>query len=187
MKIEEKEIEGVYEINLNPIEDDRGFFMRSFDKKILAEAGIANEWVQENHSLSKQKGTIRGLHFQYPPDTECKLMRVVTGELFLAIVDIRKGSKTFGKWTSIVLSEKTKNLALIPRGCTNGICTLTDDVNLLYKVDRYYAKHNEAVISWNDPDLAIDWPIKKPEVISKRDSNGMSFKEFKEKHGGLDI
>ncbi|HEY9701602.1 MAG TPA: dTDP-4-dehydrorhamnose 3,5-epimerase [Allocoleopsis sp.] len=185
MKFIEKEIKGVFEIVFDPKEDERGFFMRAYDKKIFENHGIKFDFVQENHSLSKHKGTIRGLHFQYPPDCECKLMRTITGEIFLAIVDIRKDSPTFGRWTSIVLSEHKKNMAIIPRGCTNGICTLTDNCHLIYKVDSYYNPNNEAVISWDDPDLNINWPIKNPSVISERDKTGMSFQEFKKKHGGL--
>lgn len=185
MKIIEKEIKGVFEIQLEPIIDERGFFVRSYDQNILEKAGINFKMVQENHSLSLKKGVIRGLHFQFPPNCESKLMRAITGEMFFAVVDIRKNSPTFGKWVSIVLSAEKKNLLLIPRGCTNGMCTLTDNCNLIYKVDNPYAKNNEAVIKWDDPDIGIKWPIKVPSVISERDSKGMSFKEFVKKYGGI--
>ncbi|MBI2024344.1 dTDP-4-dehydrorhamnose 3,5-epimerase [Candidatus Giovannonibacteria bacterium] len=188
MKIEEGKIKGLFFIQLEPREDERGFFMRVYDKKIFAEHGIDKEWVQENHSLSRIKGTLRGLHFQYPPDTESKLMRVTSGEAFWACVDLRKNSSTFGKIDHTILSAEKKNMVLIPKGCGNGICTLADDVNLHYRVDNYYSPNNEDNIKWNDPDLNIPWPIKEPSVISERDSKAQSFKEFLEKSGGgLDL
>lgn len=117
MIISEKEIKGVFEIELKPIEDKRGFFMRTYDDKIFKEHGIDRKWVHENHSLSLQKGTIRGIHFQYPPDYETKLSRVITGEIFFAVTDLRKGSETFGKWISLILSAEKKNMLYLPRGC----------------------------------------------------------------------
>ncbi|MBN1275020.1 dTDP-4-dehydrorhamnose 3,5-epimerase [Candidatus Woesearchaeota archaeon] len=182
-----KEIEGVYEIQLSPFEDERGFFMRTYDKKIFEEKGLHKDWVHENHSLSRIKGTVRGLHFQYPPRAETKLLRVVTGEVFFAVVDLRKGSKTFGKWTSVILSGNKKNMLYVPRGCTPGMCTLTDDVHLAYKVDNYYSKENEDNIKWNDPDIGIEWPVKEAAVISERDDNAQSFKKFKETKEGIDV
>ncbi len=186
MRTRELNIKGAFEIQPEPIIDERGFFMRVYDKKIFEDHGIHRDWVQENHSLSLQKGTVRGLHFQYPPNSESKLMRVSSGEVFFVVVDIRKNSPTFGKWDSIILSSETKNMVLVPRGCTNGICTLTDNCNLHYKVDNYYAKNNEDSIKWDDPDLNIAWPISKPNIISARDSNAQSFKEFIAKRGGLE-
>ena len=187
MKIKEKEIRGVFEIKLESYEDNRGFFMRTYDDKIFKKLGIDRKWVQENHSLSKIKGIVRGIHFQYPPNCETKVLRVITGRIFFAVIDLRKNSKTFGKWTSVILSAKKKNMLYVPRGCAPGMCTLTENCNLAYKVDNYYAKDNEDNIKWNDPDLGIDWPIKVPVVISERDANAQSFKEFVEKHGGLEI
>ncbi|MBT3297529.1 dTDP-4-dehydrorhamnose 3,5-epimerase [archaeon] len=186
MEFNEKEIKGVYEIQLNPHCDDRGFFMRTYDEKIFKEHNLNREWAQENHSLSKFKHTVRGIHFQFKPDTETKLLRVITGEIFFVVVDLRKNSSTFGKWISVVLSGEKKNLLYIPRGCVPGMCTLTDNCHLAYKVDNYYASNNEAVLKWNDPDIGIYWPTNNPAVISDRDSKGMSFKEFVEKHGGLE-
>jgi dTDP-4-dehydrorhamnose 3,5-epimerase len=187
MKFEKTEIAGVFEIILAPREDERGFFMRTYDDKVFLEHGLDRRWVQENHSFSVNKGTVRGIHFQYPPDCETKLLRVITGEIFFAAVDLRKNSPTFGKWTSVVLSAAKKNMFYIPRGCAPGMCTLVDNCNLAYKVDNYYALHNEDVIIWNDPDIAIQWPISKPRVLSERDSKGKSFKEFIGQCGGLKV
>ncbi len=187
MKIKQGKFKGVFEIQLEPFEDDRGFFMRAYDKKIFAENGIDNDWVQENHSLSKYKGTVRGLHFQYPPHTKSKLVRVSSGEVFFAFVDLRKKSPTLGEWGSVVLSTKKKNMFLIPRGFAAGMCALTDNCNFHYRVDNYYSKEKEDNIRWNDPDIGIKWPIKKAKVISERDNKAQSFKEFLKNKGGLDI
>ncbi|MBI1970560.1 dTDP-4-dehydrorhamnose 3,5-epimerase [Candidatus Woesearchaeota archaeon] len=185
MIVKELNIKGVYEIQLMPFEDDRGYFARTYDSDIFKKHGIDRGWVQENHSLSLRKGTVRGLHFQYPPDTETKVMRAVTGEIFFAFVDLRKGSPTFGKWGSLVISDKNKKLLYMSRGCALGMCTLTDNCNLSYKVDNCYASKNEDVLLWNDPDIGIVWPVREPSIISKRDCNGKTFKEFVERCGGL--
>lgn len=184
MIIEKGKFNGVFVIQLEPKEDERGFFMRVFDKKIFAEHGIAKEWVQKNHSLSKLKGTVRGLHFQYPPDTESKLVRVSSGGALFAYVDLRKNSPTLGQAGTIILSSENKKMLLIPRGYALGICTISENVNLHYCLDNYYASANEDNIKWNDPDLNIPWPIKEPTVISDRDSKAQSFKEFLQKSGG---
>ncbi|MEK6938988.1 MAG: dTDP-4-dehydrorhamnose 3,5-epimerase [Nanoarchaeota archaeon] len=184
MKFTEQIIKGVYEIQLEPREDERGFFMRAYDDHIFREQGLHRNWVHENHSLSKIKGNVRGLHFQYAPDSETKLLRVITGEIFLVYVDLRKGSPTLGKWGSIVLSGEKKNMVYVSRGFVGGMCTLTDNVHLYYKVDNYYAQKNEDNIKWNDPDLGIKWPIQTPSVISQRDENAQSFKDFLNKSGG---
>lgn len=187
MKFEEKEIKGVFEVRLKPFQDERGFFVRTYDDKIFKEQGLDRKWVHENHSFSVKKGTVRGLHFQYPPDTETKLLRVITGEVFFAFVDLRKGSPTFGKWGSLILSGEKKNMLYLPRGMAPGMCTLTDDCHLAYKVDNYYAPANEDNIHWNDPDIGIQWPITIPLVVSERDAKAQSFQEFVKKHGALDV
>lgn len=185
MKIKELEIKGVYEIQLEPHKDDRGFFVRTYDDKLFKQFGIDRPWVQENSSLSKIKGTVRGMHFQHPPSCETKVLRAITGEFFFAVVDLRKDSKTFGKWVSLILSSEKMNLLYVPRGCANGMCTLTDNCNLAYKVDNYYSKEREDIIKWDDPNIGIAWPIKNPTIISERDSKGQSLKEFIDKYGGL--
>lgn len=189
-KFEPKELglKGVYEIQLEPRGDDRGFFMRVYDDKVFEELGLHRKWVQENHSLSKVKGTLRGLHFQYAPDCETKLLRAVTGEAFFAVADLRKGSPTFGKWTSMILSANKHNVLLVPKGCANGMVTLNDNVHLVYKIDSYYAPHNEDILKWDDPQVGIKWPIKTPAVISEKDMKGRSFKDIIEKtNGGIVI
>ena len=187
MIIKELNIKGVFEIELEPKNDDRGFFMRAYDDKIFAEHGIHKSWVQENQSFSAKKGTVRGFHFQYPPHMEARLVRVLLGEAFFAFVDLRKGSETFGKWGSVVLSEEEKNMLFVPRGFMLGMCTLADNTTLFYKMDNYYAPESAETIKWNDPDLDIEWPVKEPAAISERDLKGKSFKDFKRLHGELEL
>ncbi|MEK7506087.1 MAG: dTDP-4-dehydrorhamnose 3,5-epimerase [Patescibacteria group bacterium] len=186
MVIKERKLKGVFEITLEPHEDARGFFVRTYDKNVFGERGIAREWVQENESFSKKKGVVRGLHFQYPPHSEGKLMRVSSGEAFLVWVDLRKGSPTLGQWDSIELSSLKKNMVYTPRGFANGLCTLSDECTLLYKMDNYYHPESQDAILWNDSDLNIDWPVKNPSELSERDLKGKSFKEFLKLSGGLE-
>jgi len=186
MLIKESKLKGVFEIDLEPHEDRRGFFMRVYDDKIFKQYGIHRNWVQENQSLSKGKDIIRGLHFQFPPDGETKLVRVISGQVYDVILDLRKGSATFGEWDSFRLSADNKKMIYIPRGFAHGMCTLTKNCVMLYKVDNYYAPESEGIIRWDDPDIGIDWPVDNP-VLSERDSRGQSFKEFVETHGGLEV
>ena len=185
MTIKERKLRGTYEITLSPHEDPRGFFMRTYDKKVFEASGIARDWVQENESFSRDKGTIRGLHFQRSPHAEGKLMRVVSGEAFVVWVDIRKGSRTLGAWDGFTLSSQKKNAVYIPRGFANGLCTLSENCMLLYKMDNYYASEAQDAIVWNDPDIGIVWPVKEPAVMSEKDANAQSFKEFIDRYSGL--
>jgi len=188
MKITENEkIKGGFIIQLEPHEDHRGFFMRTYDKKIFAEHGIDRDWVQENHSYNKEKGTVRGFHFQFPPHAETKLIRVISGEILDVFLDLRKGSPTFGQWDSVVVSGENKKMVYIPRGFGHGMCTLTDNAQMVYKVDNYYSPEAESQVKWNDPDLNIKWPVEKEPIMSEKDLKANSFKEFVEKFGGIEI
>ena len=187
MKIIERSTRGVYEIQPEPKEDHRGYFMRVYDDKIFKKHGIHHEWVHENHSLSVHKGTVRGLHFQFMPHTETKLVRVISGTIFDVFVDLRKGSKTFGQWDSIILSAENKKMLLIPRGFAHGICTISDNCTMLYKVDNYYAPQHEGTIKWNDPDLGIEWPLEGDPILSEKDEKAGSLRDFIEKHAGLEV
>ncbi|MBN2519285.1 MAG: dTDP-4-dehydrorhamnose 3,5-epimerase [Bacteroidales bacterium] len=186
MEITERKLKGVFEITLRPITDNRGFFMRTFDEKIFVNNTIHRKWVQENHSRSEQKGVIRGLHFQFPPHSETKLVRCIKGAILDVFVDLRKDSTTFGKWDSIELSEENKKMIFIPRGFAHGFCTLTDLSEVLYKVDNFYTPEVEGGLLWNDPDLKINWPVQTP-FLSEKDNNNMSFIEFKKKYTELNI
>lgn len=185
MVFREQNIKGVLEIQLEPKGDERGYFMRTYDRELFAKHGLGGEWIQESESFSKEKGTVRGLHFQFPPYAETKVVRAGSGEIFFAFVDLRKGSSTFGKWGSVTLSAAKKNVIVIPPGVANGMCTLTADCTLLYKIDVPYLAESQGSIKWNDPDLGIAWPVKAPASISEKDKNSQSFKEFVAKYGGL--
>ncbi len=187
MIIEEKQIKGVFEIQFEPQLDSRGFFMRTYDEKIFEKFGINKKWVQESHSLSKKKWTVRGIHFQRPPYTETKLIRVIQGQILFAIIDLRANSPTLGKWIQIIVSAKKKNMIYIPKGCAPCMCTLTNNCQILYKMDNYFSPDHYDNIKWDDPDLAIKWPVDKPSDISERDASAQSFKEFVKKYGGLKV
>lgn len=177
MEFIEKKLKGTFEIKLKPIGDNRGFFMRTFDDKLFEAAGLGYKWVQENHSKSEKKGIIRGLHLQLPPFAETKLIRAISGEVLDVFVDLRKESPTFGQWDSVLLSEKTYNYVLVPRGFGHAICTLTENCEIIYKVDNYYSPEHEVGIIWDDKDINIEWPVSNP-VLSKKDKNNMTLKEF---------
>lgn len=187
MTIKEQKIKGVFEIKLQPNTDSRGFFMRTYDEKIFEEFGINRKWVQENHSFSKKKWTVRGIHFQHFPFVETKLIRVIQGRILFTIIDLRKNSKTFGKWIQVIVSSKKKNMIYIPKGCAPCMCTLTNNCQILYKMDAYFTPKSYDNIKWNDPDLAIKWPVEKPSDISEKDTNAQSFKEFIKKYGGIRV
>ena len=150
--------------------DNRGFFSEAYSKRAYAAIGIANEFVQDNHSLSRKKGVVRGLHFQRPPFAQAKLVRVVRGAIFDVVVDIRAGSATYGSHIATVLSAEDWNQIFIPAGFAHGFCTLHDETEILYKVDGYYAPTHDCGIRWNDPALNIAWPVAEPEAeLSDKD------------------
>ena len=186
MIIKERKFKGVFEIQLDLHEDKRGFFMRFYDTRLFEKYKIHRNWVQENHSLSVEKGVIRGMHFQFPPHSETKLVRVTNGKIYDVFIDLRKGSSTFGQWDSIKLSADNKKMIYIPRGFAHGFCTLTKNCEVVYKVDNYYVPGSEDSVRWNDSDLGIDWPENNP-ILSEKDFKAKSFKEFVEKYGGLDV
>jgi dTDP-4-dehydrorhamnose 3,5-epimerase len=184
MIIKEGKLKGVFEINLEPHQDERGFFMRTYDDKIFDKYGINQKWVHENHSKSLKKGIIRGLHFQFPPFCETKLIRVVRGAIFDVFVDLRKDSSTFGKWDSIELSADNNKCLFIPKGFAHGFCTLTDFCDVLYKHDNYYNSEFESGIIWDDKEIDIKWPIQNP-ILSARDQSFKTFKEFVMKYSSI--
>ena len=186
MEIKERKLKGVYEITLKPNIDPRGFFMRTFDAEIFKDADIERNWVQENHSLSRGKGIIRGLHCQLPPKSETKLVRCINGAVFDVYVDLRRTSETFGEWDSIELSAENNKMVYIPRGFAHGFCTLTDCSEVVYKVDNTYSPENEIGILWNDSDIKIDWPTNTP-ILSVKDESNMLLREFMKTIGGISI
>jgi dTDP-4-dehydrorhamnose 3,5-epimerase len=150
--------------------DTRGFFSEAYSKRAYAAIGILNEFVQDNHSLSRKRGVVRGLHFQRPPFAQAKLVRVVRGAIFDVVVDIRAGSPTYGSHIATVLSAEDWNQIFIPAGFAHGFCTLHDETEILYKVDSYYAPAHDCGIRWNDPALNIAWPLAERDAeISDKD------------------
>jgi len=150
--------------------DSRGFFSEAYSKRAYAEIGIFNEFVQDNHSLSQKRGVIRGLHFQLAPFAQAKLLRVLRGEIFDVVVDIRTKSPTYGQHIATVLSAEDWNQIFIPAGFAHGFCTLKPETEILYKVDHYYSPAHDRGIRWNDPRLGIAWPISGAEAeLSEKD------------------
>lgn len=161
-------LEGVYILQPVPHEDNRGFFMESYNSQKLAELGIHHQFVQDNHSLSLDAGVLRGLHYQLNPKAQTKLVRVVAGVIYDVVVDIRKSSLTFGQWVGVILSSTNKRQLLVPRGFAHGFCTLAPNTEVLYKVDEYYSAEQDRGILWSDPALQIDWPVFTP-ILSDKD------------------
>ena len=150
--------------------DRRGFFSETYSRKALAVIGIDIDFVQDNHSYSADKGTVRGLHFQTPPFAQDKLVRVVRGSVFDIAVDLRQGSPTYGRHVSAVLSAQAWNQILVPIGFAHGFMTLEPDTEVIYKVSNYYAPDHDKGLLWNDPALGINWPIADEEaVLSDKD------------------
>lgn len=150
--------------------DHRGFFSEVYNRKELEAAGICIQFVQDNHSLSAERGVVRGLHFQVPPFAQDKLVRVVRGSVFDVAVDLRRGSPTYGKHVSVVLSAGEWNQVLVPIGFAHGLVTLEPDTEVLYKVSDYYSPEHDKGLLWNDPALGIAWPVAAEEVVlSARD------------------
>jgi dTDP-4-dehydrorhamnose 3,5-epimerase len=157
--------------------DSRGFFLECYSRERFAEGGITVTFAQDNHSLSAQKGVLRGLHFQTPPFTQCKLLRVTRGAIWDVAVDLRKSSPTFGKWRGFDLSADNFAMLYVPAGFAHGFCTLAEHTEVIYKVDKRYSPAHDSGIRWDDPDLAIDWPVRDP-VLSAKDAKLPYLKNF---------
>lgn len=154
-------------------QDERGYFLESFNKQVLDELGFRKDFVQDNESCSK-KGVLRGLHYQVPPYQQGKLVRVIKGSVLDVAVDIRKGSSTYGIHVAKVLDDKSKEMLWIPPGFAHGFVSLEDGTIFSYKCTGFYNKESEGCIIWNDPQLDINWGINNPEV-SEKDNKGLRF------------
>lgn len=182
MNIKTTPLEGLLEIYPKIWKDSRGYFFESYRNDWLTEYGIGTQWKQENQSFSKA-GTVRGLHFQREPFAQAKLVRVISGRVLDVAVDLRKGSKTFGSFFAIELNSDLHNMLLIPEGFAHGFSAFEDSI-FTYKCSNVYDKDSEGGILWNDPDLGINWEVKRP-ILSGKDLELPSLKEFIENHGGL--
>ena len=149
--------------------DNRGYFSETYSRRTLVEYGIAAEFVQDNHSLSLRKGTIRGIHFQNNPKAQGKLVRCIRGQILDFAVDLRRGSPTFKQWISVELSAENRKQVWIPRGFGHGLITLEDNCEVQYKVDEFYCPEYDRGIAWNDPEIGIDWGTDAP-VLSEKDA-----------------
>ena len=179
MKITKTNIDGLIVIEPEIFLDDRGFFFESWNLNSFKKIGIEENFVQDNQSLSS-KGVLRGLHFQNPPYSQSKLVRVIKGSVLDVVVDIRSNSSTYGLHYSVILSEKNFKSFFIPKGFAHGFITLEDNTIFSYKCSEFYNKESEGSIAWDDKDLSIDWKIENP-IISIKDSNSQYFKDFKTK------
>lgn len=177
MEFIKTELKDAWLIQPRVFRDLRGFFLESYSKRKFLEAGIAADFVQDNHSLSVKMGVLRGLHFQKPPHTQAKLVRVTKGKVYDVIVDLRKESETYGAWQGFELSAENFRMLFVPRGFAHGFLTLEDNTEFEYKCDNFYESNAESGIIWNDPDLNIDWPIYNP-VLSEKDAQLPSWAEF---------
>lgn len=176
MEIIKTELEGVYILEPKVFGDHRGWFMETYTKLKFSELGINIEFIQDNHSFSAQKGTLRGLHFQINPKAQTKLVRCSRGKILDVAVDIRTGSPTYKKWIAIELSEENKRQVLVPKGFAHGFLTLTDNVEVQYKVDEYYASECDRSIRYDDPEIAVVWGIDKP-ILADKDFNAPLLKD----------
>jgi dTDP-4-dehydrorhamnose 3,5-epimerase len=174
MKFIETLLKGAFVIELEKRGDERGFFARAFCKNEFNANGLNNEIVQINNSLSKDKGTLRGMHYQLSPKSEDKIVRCIKGSLFDVIIDLRSDSVTFKKWFGTELNAENRNMLIVPKGFAHGFITLEENTEAFYLVTEYYSPEHERGIRYNDPAFGIKWPIE-PVVISDKDKNHPDF------------
>lgn len=180
MEIEPTTIDGVIVLTPRKFGDERGFFSAVYAEDAFATAGITERFVQDNHSRSGPVGTVRGLHFQSPPEAQGKLVRVVRGAVLDVAVDIRDGSPTFGQHVSVELSAENWKQIYVPPGFAHGFCTLQPETEVVYKVTSGYAPASEGGLQWNDPALGIDWPVAPAKaLLSERDQAWPGFEGFR--------
>lgn len=176
MNIIKTEIEDVLIIEPKVFGDHRGWFTEIYSKEKFREFGINIDFIQDNHSLSARKGTLRGFHFQLNPKAQTKLVRCTKGKILDVAVDIREGSPTYKKWVAVELTEENKKQLLVPKGFAHGFITLTDNVEVQYKVDEYYSPENDRSIRYDDPEIGVDWGIEDP-ILSEKDLNAPLLKD----------
>lgn len=176
MTLNETAVNGVFEIEPKVFGDNRGWFYESYSKEKFEKLGITADFVQDNRSFSSQKGTLRGLHCQTNPKAQAKLITCLKGAILDVAVDIRKGSPTYMKWVAVELNENNKKMLYIPKGCLHGFVTLTDNVEVTYKVDEYYSPENDRSVCFCDPEIGVEWGIESP-VLSEKDKNAPLLKD----------
>ena len=170
-------LEGVLVVDVGAFRDERGFFLESWHRRTFAEAGLDVDFVQDNHSRSA-RGVLRGLHYQDLSAPMGKLVRCTLGRVYDVAVDLRAGSPTYGEWEAFELSDENLRQVWIPAGFGHGFATLSDLADVQYKCSGYYTPAAEGAVAWNDPDLAVDWPVDSP-TVSERDRGAPSFAEYR--------
>lgn len=176
MKLNETAISGVFEAEPQVFGDNRGWFCETYSKKEFEKVGIKADFVQDNRSFSAKKGTLRGLHCQKAPMAQAKLVSCIKGAILDVAVDIRKGSPTYMKWVAVELSEENKKMLFIPKGCLHGFVTLTDDVEIAYKVDEFYSPENDRSIRFDDGEIGVEWGVTDP-ILSEKDKKAPLLKD----------
>ena len=179
MEVTNLGLSGLFLLKPRRFADSRGYFVETHNERALAGAGISVQFVQDNESYSVRRGTIRGLHFQLPPAAQAKLVRVVRGSVYDVAVDLRVGSPTYGRWEGAKLTAEGGEQLFVPRGFAHAFCTLEPDTVVAYKVDAFYSPANDSGLIWNDPTLAIDWPLGSDQaVLSDKDLKLGRFADF---------
>lgn len=179
MKFYPASLKGVYIIDLEPVADSRGWFARTFCKNEFAVIGHTKEWVQLNHSFTSKKGSIRGMHYQLPPFREIKMVRCIAGSVWDVVIDIRKDSETFLQWTYVELSAQNKKMIYIPEGFAHGFQALTDNCELIYHHSSFYTPGSEGGIRYDDPAIAIKWPLVLTDISERDLSHPLLNESFK--------
>ena len=177
MRMNKTSLDGLLVVEIDFFRDERGFFMESWHKRDFAEAGLPYEFVQDSHSRSTYS-VLRGLHYQDMRAPIVKLVRCTAGRVFDVAVDLRVNSPTFGQWFGIELTAENKTQLLVPIGFAHGFLTLSDVCEIQYKQTEYYRPEAEGGVAWNDKDIAIDWPLRNPPILSRRDQNQPSLKQY---------
>lgn len=175
----ETSLKNSYIIDIEPLADDRGWFARTYCKNEFNKIGLTQEWVQLNHSFTRQKGTIRGMHYQLPPYSEIKLVRCIAGAVYDVIIDLRIESSTFLKYFTIELSSKNRRMIYIPQGFAHGFQTLTDDSEIIYHHSQFYMPGAEGGIKYNDPKVNIEWPLPVKNISSRDNLHSLINNNFK--------
>ena len=177
MNFIDTKLEGVFIIEPNIFGDHRGWFTETYNKENFKKARLDLKFVQDNHSFSATKGTLRGLHYQLAPKAQTKLVRCTKGSIFDVAVDLRKGSTTYGEWFGIKLSAENKKQLLVPKGFAHAFMTLEDNVEVQYKVDELYSPENDRGIIWSDPEINVEWPLNIKPILSGKDEKAPLLKD----------
>jgi len=175
MKIISKPLKDVLVLEPKVFGDARGFFLESYNERVLVDLGIREHFVQDNQSLSS-RDVVRGLHYQIR-QVQGKLVRVIVGEILDVVVDLRRSSATFGRWSAVPLSGDNKHILWIPPGFAHGFRVISENAHVLYKATDYYLPEAERTVSWSDPDLKIDWQLSADPIVSEKDQRGTSFRD----------